>query len=671
MDDLVNRVTLAFEAGGALASAVPEYTPRRGQLEMARAVAMSLEDKSVLVVEAGTGVGKTYAYLVPALMSGRRVLLSTATKALQDQLFGRDIPAIQESLRLPLKVALLKGRGSYLCLHRLTAARDNGALQAPADLRLLRKVEIWATATKSGDVSEVPTLEESSHVLPVVTSTRENCAASQCPRYGDCFLYRARRQAMHADLIVINHHLFFADANVRESGVAELLPTVNAVIFDEAHRLNDIGVQFLGRQWTTGQLLSLGRDVVFVALQWARGLSNWQEIVEQLEMATVDLQSVIPEAGITAARLQWQGAVPVGVPADVWQRRLGRLDQSLQVLHAALQGVAPVHPELQALAERTQVLRSHLARAVVPAEDGVIRWLDNGTRLRVVESPMDISEAMQAHLCGAPGSISGMAWVFTSATLGPGGDFGWFVSSAGLQGAKTMRVESPFDYHQQAAFFVPKPFAAPSHPSHSAEVAALAARALQTLGGHTLILTTTLRAMRSIAEGLRRGLPKDFPVTILTQGESSKRDLLARYTGAGGKGCVLVASATFWEGIDIPGEALQLVIIDKIPFAPPDDPLLNARCQAVEAAGGSGFTSLQLPMAAVALKQGVGRLIRRESDRGVLVVCDSRLKEKAYGRSLMAALPPMKVLSSQGEFDAALSQLTKASTMDQSSLSSL
>lgn len=671
MADLVERVEEAFGTGGVLEALVPEYLPRSGQQDMARAVAQALQDKEVLVVEAGTGVGKTYAYLVPALLSGGRVLLSTATKALQDQLFARDIPALLAPLQVPVRLALLKGRSSYLCLHRLGVARHHGLLQAPGDLRLLGRVEVWASATEKGDVADVPGLEESAQMLSLVTSTRENCTASQCPRFAECFVYRARREAMSADVVVINHHLFFADANVRESGVAELLPTVNAVIFDEAHRLNDIGVQFLGRQWSTGQLLALGRDVVFAGLQWARGLADWQLLVEQMEMATVDLQAVCPEAGMAAGRLPWQDEVPSGIPAGLWQRRLLRVSVSLEALREALGGVAGAHPALMALGERAADLATHLEKAAAPAEGSVVRWIDNGTRLRMVESPMDISEAMRAKV-GPNGGMAGtMAWIFTSATLGPGGNFDWFLASTGLQGAKTLRVESPFDYQQQSALYVPRPFAAPSDPAHSAQLAHLAVEALQILGGRTLILTTTLRAMRLIADGIRNGLPGHLDVTVLTQGERSKRDLMDQFLRREGAACVLVASASFWEGVDIPGQALQLVIIDKIPFAPPDDPLLQARCQSVEAAGGSAFKDVQLPMAAVALQQGVGRLIRRESDRGVLVVCDTRLREKGYGRTLMAALPSMRALAGPEEFEDALRQLTTISTTGPYSLSSL
>jgi len=333
---------------------------------MAHAVAQTMEDGGVLVVEAGTGVGKTYAYLVPALLSGAKVLVSTATKALQDQLFNRDIPELLQTLGMSSRVALLKGRSSYVCLQRLAFARTGGSLQSASPLRLLAAVEVWAQSTRTGDVAEVPEVEESVQVLPLVTSTRENCTVSQCPKFQDCFLYKARREAMQADVVVINHHLFFADANVRESGVAELLPTVNAVVFDEAHQLNDVGVQFLGRQWSTGQLLAFGRDVVFVGLQWARGLADWQWLVEQLESAVVDLQAVCPESGLTAARLQWQQAVPSGIAGPLWLRRMARLAAVFDAVKEALHGVAAAHVDLQLLADRAETLSTHIPTRACP-----------------------------------------------------------------------------------------------------------------------------------------------------------------------------------------------------------------------------------------------------------------------------------------------------------------
>nr|WP_315464188.1 ATP-dependent DNA helicase [uncultured Rhodoferax sp.] len=663
---LWERVAEIFAPGGVLEDSVPEYLPRPGQQAMAAAVARNVESGGVLVVEAGTGVGKTYAYLVPALLSGHKVLLSTATKALQDQLFARDIPGLLHLLKLPVRVALLKGRNSYVCLHRLANARYGGLIQDALPLRLLAQVEAWVTATRTGDVAEVPALEESEQVLPLVTSTRENCTSSKCPRYQECFLYRARRNAMAADVVVINHHLFFADSHVRESGVAELLPTVNAVIFDEAHQLNGIGVQFLGQQWSTLQLLNLGRDVVFACLQWARGLADWQLLVEHLEMAVVDMQLVVRESASSALRLPWQAVVPEGLIPDLWGRRLARLTQVHTDLTHALQGVAEAHPELAALAERALMFQEHLERAAVPAEDGVIRWMDNGSRLRFVESPMDISQAMRNKVTGALGADSRVSWTFTSATLGPGPDLAWFVDSAGLQGASVLKVESPFDYAHQAALYVPGTFPAPSHPNHGAHVAALAVAGVKVLGGRTMVLTTTLRAMRLIAEAIRRLLPPHLGISVLVQGERSKRELLERFQRRNGLGSVLVASASFWEGVDIPGQSLQLLLIDKIPFAPPDDPLLKARCTQVDNSGGNSFREVQIPLAAVALRQGVGRLIRRESDRGVLAVCDVRLRHMAYGKLLLSELPLMRVIQDETHFHRELQELTTTSTTDQS-----
>lgn len=664
MSQVVAAVEAVFGDTGALAQSVPEYVPRAGQIQMARAVAETMETGGTLVVEAGTGIGKTYAYLVPALLSGHKVLISTATKALQDQLFGRDIPAVVAMLSSPARVALLKGRSSYLCLHRLTAARHDGMLQSAAPLRLLGQVERWAVSTRFGDVAEVPALEESAQVLPLVTSTRENCGASKCPRYTDCFLYKARRDAMNADMVVINHHLFFADANVRESGVAELLPTVNTVVFDEAHQLNDIGVQFLGRQWSTGQALALGRDVVFTGAQCARGLADWPYLVEQMEMAVVALHAVFTEQGGSPQRALWAQGVPDGLPAALWTSRMTRFVDTIRTLTIALQGVCDAHPDLRTLFERASALLEQVERALLPVQDGLIRWVESGARLRCVESPMDISEAMQAKVVSGGGVDSLKSWVFTSATLGVGNDLDWFLASSGLQDAACLRIPSPFNYPQQAALYVPKSFALPSSQQHSGAVAALVAQSAQVLGGHTMVLTTTLRAMRHIADGIRKLLPEHLDIRVIVQGEASKRDLLNHFQSKHGSGLILVGSAMFWEGVDIAGRALQLLVIDKIPFAPPDDPLLQARCAKVEVEGGSSFNEVQLPMAGIALKQGVGRLIRRESDRGVLVVCDPRLRTMAYGRKLLSALPAMRPLSEEAQYYAALGELTTASTTD-------
>lgn len=663
---LIDAVTEAFAVDGSIARAVQEFSPRAGQLEMAQAVAQTLESGGVLVVEAGTGIGKTYAYLAPALLSGVRVLVSTATKALQDQLFGRDIPKLLAALGVGARVALLKGRASYLCLQRLGVARYGSTLQTPDDLRAIAAVEYWALSTRTGDLAELASVDEQSPVIPLVTSTRENCQGGRCPQYQSCHVYQARRDAMAADVVVINHHLFFADWNVKESGVAELLPTVDAVIFDEAHQLNEIGVQFLGQQLTTGQLLSLGRDVMALGSQHARGLADWQGLVGYLENTLAEWQLLCPGRADMPTRLRWVGDAPAGISTQAWSQAMGRVTAVLARVLQAIDLVVEMSPDLGALRERTQALADRLEGFAAPPPAGHVRWLEAGLRLRMVESPLQIADALRAKVAGDGGMDEGRkSWVFTSATLGHEAGLQWFLASTGLEGARVLQVTSPFNYLEQAALYVPKIFPKPSEPQHSDQVAELVAQAAGVLGGRTLVLTTTLRAMRRIGQRLRELWGSASAIQVLVQGDGSKRELIERFASASdAAGCVLVASASFWEGVDVPGAALQLVVIDKIPFAPPDDPLVEARCQALEEEGKSAFAHYQLPQAAVALKQGVGRLIRRETDRGVLVLCDVRLAQMGYGRKLLASLPPMRRLDSAEAFQQALQSLTKPSTKD-------
>ena len=651
-------------AQGPLARSVEGFRPREGQRVMANAIAQTLEQGGVMVVEAGTGVGKTFAYLLPALLSGGRTLISTATKALQDQLFGRDIPQLLAALGLPTRVALLKGRTSYLCLSRLQQARHSGMLPRPADLRALASVEHWALVTRNGDLSELAALDEQSPVIPLVASTRENCTGTQCPQFQGCHVYRARREAMAADVVVINHHLFFADWNVRESGVAELLPTVNAVVFDEAHQLNEIGIQFLGRQLGTGQLLAWGRDLVTLGLLHARGFADWQELAMRLEGALAEWQLACKAPAAPQTRLRWVGEAPQGVAPAQWHQVLAQVDRALADAMAAVASVAGAAEALAALHSRALALAERLTHFRQPPTDGGVRWIECGIRLRMQESPLTIADALRERLIESGDVHAGPAWVFTSATLGHDAGLASFVSTHGLEGAQVLQVSSPFDYARQACLYVPARFPKPSDTRHSDEVAELVGQAANLLGGRTLVLTTTLRAMRRIADILRARLPESGSLQVLLQGEASKRELLARFTGAGESGYVLVATGSFWEGVDVPGDALQMVVIDKIPFAPPDDPVVEARCLQLEAEGKSPFTDYQLPQAAMALKQGVGRLIRRETDRGVLVICDVRLLQMGYGRSLLASLPAMPLLGHVGEFHQALQALTKPSTMD-------
>jgi ATP-dependent DNA helicase DinG len=680
-DTLENKVREAFAHGGALSRAAEQFRERSGQTEMALAVARTIEDGGVLVVEAGTGVGKTFSYLVPALLSGERVLLSTATKTLQDQLFGRDLPRLVEALELPVRTALLKGRASYLCLHRLDLARHDATLPERGSLRTLAKIEQWSKATRTGDLAELPGLDERSPLIPLITSTRENCLGAQCPQFKPCHVNLARREALAADVVVINHHLFFADLAVRETGMAELLPTVSVVVFDEAHQLNETGVQFLGVQLGTGQALDFARDLLGAGLQHARGLVDWQQLAAAIERAARELRLAVGKQW-PGAKLRWTGPSPEGIDPGIWQGALDAFQHAFETAAEGLDTVSEISPDFVRLYERAQQLAKRAARFALPCALESVRWVDVGTQLRLVESPLDIAEAMRTRVLKiaqgereldaygeeqedsrpAP-EDSGRAWIFTSATLGDEPTLRWFTEPCGLGDAEVLRVQSPFDYAAQAGLYVPRAFPKPNDASHSARVAQLAARGASELGGRTLVLTTTLRALRTIGDEMKQQferLEANLRPEVLVQGELPKRVLMDRFReGAeGGRaGCVLVASASFWEGFDAPGDALQLVVIDKLPFPPPNDPLVEARSQRLEAQGRSSFSDYSLPEAAVALKQGAGRLIRRETDCGVLAICDTRLVAMGYGRRLLSALPPMRRLESEADFEAAISDL--------------
>ncbi len=674
---LAEAVQEVFAPGGLLARADAQFRPREGQTLMAAAVARTMEEGGMLVVEAGTGVGKTFSYLVPALLSGERVLLSTATKALQDQLFARDLPLLAGILGVPVRAALLKGRASYLCLHRMGQARQDSAVNGRNVVRVLAKVEDWSRSTQSGDLAELTGLDERSPIIPLVTSTRENCLGASCPRARECHVNIARREALAADIVVINHHLFFADMAVRESGVAELLPTVRVVVFDEAHQISETGVQFLGLQLSSGQILDFARDLLGAGLHHARGLADWVALAAQVERAVGDLRQAGGSASAQGKR-GWVGGAPEGAHASAWDAALQRLSQACAQAQEALDALSETAPDLERLYERSTELLARLARFAGPCGQDAVRWVDLGTtQVRMVESPLDIAHAMRTRLLTQPAQSvrddewpdpdgeRARAWIFTSATLGTDEGLTWFVERCGLEGAEILRVGSPFDYATQAALYVPRHLPKPADPAHSAAIALLAGDAAARIGGRTLVLTTTLKALATIGDALHRRFGDGQGLSVLVQGEWPKRRLMERFREGrthGQPGCILVASATFWEGFDVPGDALQLVIIDKLPFPPPGDPLVEARSQRIEEAGGSSFQQYSVPEAAVALKQGAGRLIRRESDRGVLVVGDTRLATMGYGKRLLRALPAMRRLETPEDFDAALDGLLGASS---------
>lgn len=639
--DLEQWVAAAFDVGGPLARGDAGYQPREQQLAMAQAVARAIARRESLVVEAGTGVGKTFAYLVPALLSGGRALISTATKSLQDQLFLRDLPRLCRALQVPVRIALLKGRGSYLCLHRMNQARLTGELPDRRAVLALARIERWAMQTTSGDFAELDGLDERSPVIPLVSSTRDNCLGSDCPEFRACHVVKARRDAMDADVVVVNHHLFFADMTLRDSGVAELLPSVELAVFDEAHQLAEAGVQFLGTMLGSSQLLDFGRDVLGLGLAQARGLQDWQGLQARIERAARELRLVC--AGpLREVR---------GILKLAWKERAGRpgfsdaVDEVIAVADLAVEMLATVaetSPDFVRLHERAVALRK-LAEVFAAEPDAAdVRWIDlSPNQARLIESPLDIREAMQEALAAAP-----KAWIFTSATLGDDERLSWFTEPAGLDDATVLRVGSPFNYAENARLYVPRNFPKPNEPDHPQEVAALAARCARALGGRTFVLTTTLRALQSIGDALRAEFEAGGDaIKVLQQGAQPKRLLLQHFVED--PRAVLVGSASFWEGIDVPGDSLQCVLIDKLPFPPPTDPLVEARVQKLEAAGKNAFAHYFIAEAAIALKQGGGRLIRTEQDRGLLVVCDPRMATMNYGRRLRAALPPMTPLTDE------------------------
>ncbi|MBL8346741.1 MAG: ATP-dependent DNA helicase [Rubrivivax sp.] len=643
-------VARAFAADGPLAVADPHFLPRQAQDELALAISHSLERREALVAEAGTGVGKTYAYLVPLLLSGRRALVSTATKSLQDQLFLRDLPRLVEQLGVPVRRALLKGRASYLCRHRLHQAEAEGQLPDRFAVRALQRVSAWAQATRTGDLAEVEGLDERSPVIPIVTSTRDNCLGIDCPEYRNCHVVQARREAMAADLVVVNHHLFFADLALRDSGVAELLPTVEAAVFDEAHQLVEAGVQFLGTTLATGQAIDLSRDLLAQGLRHARGLKPWAELAAAIDRAARDL------------RLACAGPLREvrGILKLRWEERAGdeqlvgplqALAEAAEAAVPALAGVAETAPDFAKLVQRCQDLATLARRFEEDPEPGQVRWIDlSPQQARLVESPLDIRAMMSEQRAGPPKS-----WIFTSATLGADASLSWFTAQTGLEDAQRLVVGSPFDYAAHARVWVPSPFPKPNEAAHPAAVGALAGRCARALGGRTFVLTTTLRVLPLVAEAVRAEAPE---LTVLVQGSEPRRALLQRYRD--GRGAVLIGSASFWEGIDMPGDALQCVLIDKLPFPPPNDPLVEARVRQLRASGGDPFTDYFVAEAAVSLKQGAGRLIRTETDRGLLVVCDPRLRQMGYGRKLMAALPPMSPVGSEAQALEWLQELAQA-----------
>ncbi|WP_321796942.1 ATP-dependent DNA helicase [Caballeronia sp. J97] len=699
-----------FSAQGLLARAIDGYRPRASQIEMARSVAAAMEasgrampepamfeaqrrparklgpsdnpyapdaqpaddigiamaktaidgGENTLIVEAGTGTGKTYAYLVPAMLWGGKVIVSTGTKHLQDQLFQRDIPTVRDALAVPVSVAMLKGRANYLCHYYLERTADNGRLPTRQDTSHLQEIVRFAKITRTGDKAELASVPENSPVWPMVTSTRDNCLGQECPHYKECFVMQARKEAQQADIVVVNHHLFFADVMLRDTGMAELLPMANTIIFDEAHQLPETATLFFGETLSTTQLLELARDTVAEGLSHARDAADWTKLGAALERAARDVRLAFKEDSVRLSL----GQLPDDHPIF---EALETLETHLSALAAALSSHAERAESLQALVRRARELQDLLAGWTTPptslgravaadapkvvsagdenvAEEAVkaepnemVRWIEVFSHtVQLHETPLSVAPIFAKQRAGVP-----RAWIFTSATLSVRGDFTHYAAQMGLNARRSMTLPSPFDYPSQGLLYVPRNLPQPSSPQFTDAVFEAALPVIESAGGGVFVLCTTLRAVDRIANRLRDVIERrgwDNP--LLVQGDASRTELLDRFRAYGN--AILVGSQSFWEGVDVRGDALSLVVIDKLPFAPPDDPVLAARLDALTKKGLSPFAVHQLPQAVITLKQGAGRLIRAETDRGVLMICDTRLVDKPYGRRIWQSLPPFK-----------------------------
>jgi ATP-dependent DNA helicase DinG len=597
---------------------------------MALDIAACIAASGTLIAEAGTGTGKTFAYLAPALIWGGKVVVSTGTKTLQDQLFRKDLPLLKKAIGAPLTTALLKGRANYVCHYHLERARSEGRLASRQDVGHLRSIVRFMQSTQTGDRAEVVDVPETATIWSQVTSTRDNCKGIECPNYRECFVMQARRQAQQADVVVVNHHLFFADLMLREEGVTDLLPTANTVIFDEAHQLPEIASLFFGRTTSTSQLLELARDTLGEGLMHARDALAWPQAVAPVERAARDLRLAFPQDVVRLNARQLPPSSALFPALDAAIAAMGELERVLAI-HAERAEA------LEQCLRRTRDLIDRLSSWRDTHEPSTIRWVEAFSHsLQLHQTPLSIAEtfsrARETHQS---------AWIFTSATLAVRDDFSLFCSQLGLDPAHARTWPSPFDYQSQALLYVPEALPDPLSAGYTEAVVRAALPVIRASGGRAFLLCTTLRAVRLAADVLRSALKQeelDFP--LLAQGEGTRSDLLERFRTLGN--AVLVGSQSFWEGVDVRGQALSLVIIDKLPFAPPDDPVLAARLEALAEMGGNPFMDYQLPSAVIALKQGAGRLIRDESDRGLLMICDPRLISKPYGRRIWQSLPPFR-----------------------------
>ncbi|MGE5339432.1 MAG: ATP-dependent DNA helicase [Gemmatimonadota bacterium] len=617
---------------------------------MALGIFDAITERGTFVAEAGTGTGKTFAYLVPALLAGGKVLVSTATRALQDQVFRKDVATLSRALGLRIESALLKGRQNYVCLLRLARTEADGLLASRQDVVHLRSIVRFARGSQSGDRSELAEVPENASLWPLVTSTRENCLGLECPRLDECFVYRARRAALAADLVVVNHHLFLADLALRDDAIREFLPKADTVVLDEAHQLPKIAADFFGSGWTLAQLNDLARDARALGLHAAADGGAWVALTQSVESAGRHVRLSLADSGLVpGARV----AVERLPRIEALRKEIAGVDQALAALGTAVNQNLGRDSELDALGPRIAELRRIVdgwvePDAVAPAADAgsgeYVRWIGltaHGAQFQA--TPLAPGETF-ARLR----EQQSQAWVLTSATLTLAGSFEPFLLEIGLADAQARRWESPFDFERQALLYLPQSMPNPLAQDFPERVADAAWPVIVAAGGRTFVLCTTLRAVERVAEQLRRRMAGEgLELPLLVQGTSTRTALLESFRARGN--AILVGSVSFWEGIDVRGEALSLVVIDKLPFSPPDDPVVDARIRRLRALGRNPFLEYQLPQAVTLLKQGAGRLIRDETDRGVLMILDDRLLKKPYGRTVLASLPPFARTRSEEE----------------------
>jgi ATP-dependent DNA helicase DinG len=636
-----------FSEQSPLASEVASFRPRVQQREMALAVAEAIRDNAILVAEAGTGTGKTFAYLVPALLAGGKVVISTGTKNLQDQLFQKDLPMVRDALKAPVSVALLKGRSNYVCHYHLELAQSNGLFKTREDVKHLARIVNYAKVTQSGDKSGLADVPENAPIWMHVTSTRDNCLGQECPQHGECFVLKARKEAMEADVVVVNHHLFFADVMLRDEGVAELLPACNTVIFDEAHQLPETASLFFGESLSTSQLFDLSQDARIEALTSAKDFAALPVACDELEKAARDLRLAFKKEGRMAADAT-QNIQDFAPALKTLGEKLKNLTGLLEKQAERSEGLENCWQRAQGLVEQlniwTKISPSPQPSPLQEEGTGVVRWLEIFHHsLQLNTTPLSIADIFKKQISGHP-----RAWIFTSATLAVKQNFSHYQNEMGLTEARTACWDSPFNYQEQALLYVPQNLPEPNSEGYTDAVVQAALPLIEASQGRAFLLFTSLRAMQRAYEILQAEFDrKNLKYPLLIQGEGSRNELLTRFREHGN--AVLLGSQSFWEGVDVRGEALSLVIIDKLPFAPPDDPVLAARIAELNRQGRNAFMEFQLPRAIINLKQGAGRLIRDEKDHGVLMICDPRLISKHYGKRIWQSLPPFKRTRDEAE----------------------